>query len=105
MPPFKASNAKKLETILETNKEYTITHLDTAHHRNSKQYFIKLKEYPDEIIKANQFLNNAFKENPQLFILKFKTLTPKYNSNRNKELAIDIKQTDKKQKYNILLSA
>jgi len=84
LPPFKAYNAKKLETILETNKEYTITHLDTAHHRNSKQYFIKLKEYPDEIIKANQFLNNAFKENPQLFILKFKTLTPKYNSNRNK---------------------
>ena len=77
LPPFKASNAKKLETILEPNTEYTITHLDTAHHRNSKQYVIELKEYPDEIINANQCLSNAFKEIPQLFILKFKTLTPK----------------------------
>lgn len=101
---FKPSSAKKLETILEPNKEYTITHLDTAHHRGSKQHFIKLKEYPNEILKANEFLNKAFNENPQHFILKFKTLTPKYNSNRNKELDVDIKKKDKKQKYNILLS-
>ena len=101
---FKPSSAKKLETILQPNKEYTITHLDTAHHRGSKQHFIKLKEYPSEILKANEFLNKAFNENPQHFILKFKTLTPKYNSNRNKELDVDIKKKDKKQKYNILLS-
>ena len=101
---FKPSGAKKLEDVLESNKEYTITHLDTAIHRGSKQHFIKLKEFPNDIIKANQFLNNAFNDNPQYFIIKFKTLTPKYNSNRNKELDVEINKKDKKQKYNILLS-
>ena len=105
LPPFKPSSAIKLEDKLETNKEYTITHLDTAHYRGSKQHFIKLKEYPNDIIKANQFLNNAFNDNPQHLILKFKTLAHKYNSNRNKELDIDIKKKEKKQKFNILLSA
>ena len=52
---FKASNATKLETILEPNKEYTLTHLDTTNYRGSKQHFIKLKEHPNELIKANQF--------------------------------------------------
>lgn len=102
---FKPSSAKKLETVLEPNKEYTITHLDTAHHRGSKQHFIKLKEYPNDILKANEFLNKAFNENPQYFILKLKTLTPTYNGNRTKELDIDIKKKYKHQKYNILLSA
>jgi len=104
LPPFKASSAKKLEHILEPNKEYTITHLDTAHHRGSKQHFVKLKEHPNEIIKANQFLNNAFNDNPQIFILKFKTLNAKYNSNRNKELDVEVKKKDNKNTFNILLS-
>ena len=101
---FKPSSAKKIEDILEPNKEYTISHLDTAQYRGKKQYFIKLKEHPNEILKANEFLNKAFEENPQIFILKFKTLNPKYDSNRNKELDVEIKKKDKKQKYNILLS-
>ena len=51
-----------------------------------------LKEHPDVIIKTNEFLNNAFLNNPTYFIIKFKTLEPKYNSNRNKELDINIKK-------------
>jgi hypothetical protein len=63
----------------------------------TKEEFIKLKEYPDEIFKANEFLNKAFNEDPKYVLLKFKTLTPKYNSNRNKELDVNIMKKDKKQ--------
>ena len=68
---FKPSSAKRIEDILEPNKEYTITHLDRQLYRGKKQHFIKLKEHPNEILKANEFLNKAFDENPQIFILKF----------------------------------
>ena len=101
---FKPSTAIKAEDILIPNKEYNITHLDRAEYRGKKQHFIMLKEHPNIIIKANEFLNNSFNDNPQHFIIKFKTLELKYNSNRNKELQIDIKKKDKKNKFNILLS-
>jgi len=101
---FKPSTAIKAEDILIPNKEYNITHLDAAQYRGKKQHFIMLREHPNIIIKANEFLNNSFNDNPQHFILKFKTLELKYNSNRNKELQIDIKKKDKKNKFNILLS-
>ena len=52
-------------------------------------------EHPEIIIKANEFLNNAFCNNPHHFILKFKTLEQKYNNNRNKELDITIKKKRK----------
>ena len=70
---FKPSTAIKCEDILEANKEYNISHLDTAIYRGKKQHFIQVREHPDIIIKANEFLNNAFCNNPQHFILKFKT--------------------------------
>ena len=89
---FKPSTAIKAEDILIPNKEYNITHLDTAKYRGKIQHFIMLKEHPDIIIKTNEFLNNAFLNNPTYFIIKFKTLEPKYNSNRNKELDINIKK-------------
>ena len=101
---FKPSTAIKAEDILEPNKEYNITHLDTAIYRSKKQHFIIVKEHPNVIIKANEFLNNAFCDNPMYFIIKFKTLEQKYNSSRNKELDVNIKKKDKKQKFNILLS-
>ena len=65
---FKPSNTKKLEALLEPTREYTITHLDTANHRGSKQQFIKLKEYPDEIFKANEFLHKAFNKKQNQFL-------------------------------------
>ena len=92
---FKPSTAIKAEDILIPNKEYNITHLDRAEYRGKKQHFLMLREHPNIIIKANEFLNNSFNDNPQHFILKFKTLELKYNSNRNKELQIDIKKKDK----------
>ena len=95
LPSFTPSTATKCEDILNVNNEYNITHLDTAKYRGKTQYFIKVKEHPDIIIKANEFLNNAFCNNPQHFILKFKTLEPKYNNNRNKELDITINKKRK----------
>ena len=46
-----------------------------------------LRGHPNIIIKANEFLNNRFNDNPPHFILQFKTLELKYNSNRNKEFS------------------
>ena len=63
-----------------------------------------MREHPDTIIKANEFLNNAFCDNPMYFIIKFKTLEQKYNSSRNKELDVNIKKKDNKKKKKKLIS-
>ncbi len=48
--------------------------------------------------------NNAFNDNPQHYITTFKVLNLKYNSNINKQVDINVKKKEKKQKFNILLS-